>query len=376
MNVNSAALATLLLALAAPLSSAAAQSYPPGGYRWGPPPTALPDDDEDDPVIYTRRPPRGYPERDYRDAPADPRYGHALPEPTAPGRPDLAERELPPRGAYVPPAGDPPPVIYGSRPGERVYGRPIDPPQGIPSGDPNAPRPPAEVFTGSTQAPAVARAVPGQVAPGQPPSSVMMLPEEDQPEQGTPKELPAHLKRQVVDYRAKDPAGTIVVDTANTYLYFVMGGGKAMRYGIGVGRDGFTWTGREKISRKTEWPDWHPPEQMIERQPYLPRFMAGGPGNPMGARALYLGKTLYRIHGTNQPSTIGQFVSSGCIRLLNDDIEDLFERAKVGTQVVVLPGKPPVTAGVRPPATPAVGLAPAPAREADAGAQPTMIIPR
>jgi lipoprotein-anchoring transpeptidase ErfK/SrfK len=173
--------------------------------------------------------------------------------------------------------------------------------------------------------------------------------------------LPAHLKRQLVDYRAKEPAGTIVVDTANTYIYFVLGGGKAMRYGIGVGREGFTWTGREKVSRKTEWPDWHPPEEMIERQPYLPRFMAGGPGNPMGARALYLGKTLYRIHGTNQPSTIGQFVSSGCIRLLNDDIEDLYERVKVGTQVVVLPGNPPATAK-RAPAAEA-----AEARAADAG---------
>jgi lipoprotein-anchoring transpeptidase ErfK/SrfK len=188
----------------------------------------------------------------------------------------------------------------------------------------------------------------------------------------------------MVDYRGKEPAGTIVVDTANTYLYFVMGGGKAMRYGIGVGREGFTWAGKEKISRKTEWPDWHPPEQMIERQPYLPRFMAGGPGNPMGARALYLGKTLYRIHGTNQPSTIGSFVSSGCIRLLNDDVEDLFERAKVGTQVVVLPGNPPATAANRQPAPVSAGpvsaaqpgALPPPAREADVTMRPTATIPR
>jgi hypothetical protein len=112
-----------------------------------------------------------------------------------------------------------------------------------------------------------------------------------------------------------------------------------MRYGIGVGREGFTWSGAEKVSKMAEWPDWHPPEEMIERQPYLPRFMAGGEGNPLGARALYLGQTLYRIHGTNQPSTIGTFVSSGCIRLTNEDITDLYGRVQVGTRVVVLPGK-------------------------------------
>src|SRR5262249_9519732 len=116
------------------------------------------------------------------------------------------------------------------------------------------------------------------------------------------------------------------------------GDGKAIRYGIGVGREGFTWTGEQRVSRMAEWPDWHPPAEMIERQPYLPRFMAGGPGNPLGARALYLGNSLYRIPGTNQPSTIGQFVSSGCIRLLNEDIEDLYSRVNVGTRVVVLPG--------------------------------------
>ena len=117
----------------------------------------------------------------------------------------------------------------------------------------------------------------------------------------------------------------------------MLGNGKALRYGIGVGREGFTWSGIERVSRQAEWPDWNPPEQMIERQPYLPRFMAGGEGNPLGARALYLGDTLYRIHGTNQPSTIGTFVSSGCIRLTNEDIIDLYKRVKVGTRVVVLP---------------------------------------
>jgi lipoprotein-anchoring transpeptidase ErfK/SrfK len=169
----------------------------------------------------------------------------------------------------------------------------------------------------------------------------MSLPPEDQPETGQPKELPANLKKQLVDFTTKEPAGTIVIDTANTYLYLVLGSGKAMRYGIGVGREGFTWAGTERISRMKEWPDWFPPTEMIERQPYLPRMMAGGPGNPLGARALYLGSTLYRIHGTNQPSTIGSFVSSGCIRLLNEDIEDLYSRVQTGTRVVVVPGKPP-----------------------------------
>jgi lipoprotein-anchoring transpeptidase ErfK/SrfK len=174
------------------------------------------------------------------------------------------------------------------------------------------------------------------------------LPPEDRPETGPRKELPPQFRRAQVDYFSKEPAGTIVIDTPNTYLYLVLGNGKALRYGIGVGRDGFTWSGAEKISRMAEWPDWNPPEQMIERQPYLPRFMAGGATNPLGARALYLGDTLYRIHGTNQPSTIGSFVSSGCIRLTNEDITDLYGRVKVGTRVVVLSGKEranaPVTA--------------------------------
>jgi len=170
-----------------------------------------------------------------------------------------------------------------------------------------------------------------------------LLRPEDQPEAGQPKELPPQFRRQLVDYRTKEPAGTVIIDTASTYLYLVLGNGKAMRYGIGVGREGFTWAGTERVSRMAAWPDWTPPEEMIERQPYLPRFMAGGPGNPLGARALYLGRTLYRIHGTNQPSTIGQFVSSGCVRLVNDDIEDLYQRVQVGTRVVVLPGAKPST---------------------------------
>ncbi|MDE1568213.1 L,D-transpeptidase [Aquabacter sp. P-9] len=147
----------------------------------------------------------------------------------------------------------------------------------------------------------------------------------------------SRFRRQTVDYVTSQPAGTIIIDTPNTYLYYVLGNGKAMRYGIGVGREGFTWQGTEKITRKAEWADWRPPAEMIERQPYLPRFMAGGPGNPLGARTLYLGSTIYRIHGTNEPQTIGKFVSSGCIRMLNDDVEDLYERVKVGTKVVIMP---------------------------------------
>jgi lipoprotein-anchoring transpeptidase ErfK/SrfK len=150
-------------------------------------------------------------------------------------------------------------------------------------------------------------------------------------------ELPARFKRQVVDYRTNEAPGTVVIDTPNTYLYLVLGNGRALRYGIGVGREGFTWSGTQNVTKKAEWPDWTPPPEMIERQPYLPRFMAGGPGNPLGARAMYLGGSVYRIHGTNDPSTIGHRVSSGCIRLTNEDVSDLYTRVNVGTKVVVLP---------------------------------------
>jgi lipoprotein-anchoring transpeptidase ErfK/SrfK len=150
-------------------------------------------------------------------------------------------------------------------------------------------------------------------------------------------QTPARFRRQIVNYPTREPAGTIIIDTPNTYLYLVLGNGRAMRYGIGVGRDGFTWSGVQRVTRRAEWPDWHPPAEMIARQPYLPRHMAGGPGNPLGARALYLGNTIYRIHGTNAPNTIGQRVSSGCIRLTNEDIIDLYSRVNVGTRVVVLP---------------------------------------
>jgi lipoprotein-anchoring transpeptidase ErfK/SrfK len=147
--------------------------------------------------------------------------------------------------------------------------------------------------------------------------------------------LPQDYQRQAVFYRSQQPPGTIIIDTHERHLYLIESETRAMRYGIGVGRDGFTWQGLLQIARKAEWPDWHPPPEMIERQPYLPRFMAGGPGNPLGARAMYLGSTVYRIHGTNAPETIGQAVSSGCFRLVNDDVIDLYDRVPVGTKVIV-----------------------------------------
>jgi lipoprotein-anchoring transpeptidase ErfK/SrfK len=164
------------------------------------------------------------------------------------------------------------------------------------------------------------------------------MPIEDQPgyvPDTSAEQLPAAYRRQLVFYRTTEAPGTIIVHTSERFLYLVQGNNRAVRYGIGVGRDGFQWSGLLKISRKAEWPDWRPPPEMIERQPYLPRFMAGGPGNPLGARALYLGETIYRIHGTNQPQTIGQSVSSGCFRLVNPDVIDLFDRVPVGTKVVV-----------------------------------------
>jgi lipoprotein-anchoring transpeptidase ErfK/SrfK len=165
------------------------------------------------------------------------------------------------------------------------------------------------------------------------------------------------LQRRIVDYPTREAPGTIVVDTPNTHLYLVLAGGKAIRYGIGVGRDGFTWSGVRTVERKAEWPDWVPPEDMLRRQPNLPRFMAGGPSNPLGARALYIGGTVYRIHGTNDPSTIGKRMSSGCFRMLNNDVVDLYARVNVGAKVVVLPIHSAQT--------------PRPARQARSHARPT-----
>jgi lipoprotein-anchoring transpeptidase ErfK/SrfK len=176
-----------------------------------------------------------------------------------------------------------------------------------------------------------------QLAMASPAQTAPRLQSQPTQEQSVASQLPARLQRQVVSYATREAPGTVIIDTPNTYLYLVLGHGQAVRYGIGVGRDGFTWSGVQSITKKSEWPDWTPPPEMISRQPYLPRYMAGGPGNPLGARAMYLGGTVYRIHGTNAPGTIGTRVSSGCIRLTNQDVADLYSRVNVGTKVIVLP---------------------------------------
>lgn len=178
-------------------------------------------------------------------------------------------------------------------------------------------------------------------------------------------QLDPRLQRQIVAYASNEAPGTVVIDTPHTFLYYVLGNGQAIRYGIGVGREGFTWSGVKQVARKAEWPDWYPPAEMIARQPYLPRMTAGGPGNPLGARAMYIGGTEYRIHGTNAPSTIGKQVSSGCIRLTNDDVIDLYSRVQVGAKVVVLPMTQPATIASRAPAQP-TSLASGYASESDA----------
>jgi len=275
--------------------------------------------------------------------------------------PEETNAPAPPRPAFAPPAEPPP-----------YSGHQLDQPapRAATRDDPDVIRPPGSIGPAPGAAPspvqspaqsAAPSAAPGAAPPPAPPASVAVLPPEDQPEEGKPKELPPNLKRQLVMLSTREPAGTIIVDTANTYLYLVLGGGKALRYGVRVGREGFTWTGTERISKMKEWPDWFPPHEMIERQPYLPRMMAGGNGNPLGARAMYLGHTLYRIHGTNQPSTIGHYVSSGCVGMLNEDVEDLYSRVQVGTRVVVLPGKSPETAAnTGAPPEPANPMAPPP----------------
>jgi lipoprotein-anchoring transpeptidase ErfK/SrfK len=304
-------------------------------------------------------------------SPDDPRYGRPYGAPPVysdrgvPTGPILSPND--PR--YGRPDG-PPPVIYS----DRANGDPRIPAPGVdPSRDDRALRPPEGVgaptgVTGSVQPPTGADGRPMVLS---------ALPPDEQPEVA-PVQLAPNLRRQEVTFATKEPAGTLIVDTPNTYLYYVLGGRRAIRYGVRVGRDGFTWTGVQKISRKAEWPDWHPPTEMIERQPYLPRFMAGGPGNPLGARAMYLGNTVYRIHGTNQPSTIGKFVSSGCIGMLNEDVSDLFDRVKVGTRVVVMPGGAPpgtATASAQPVPGPA-GPAPPPGQGGGtAGTQPTLVPP-
>lgn len=153
-----------------------------------------------------------------------------------------------------------------------------------------------------------------------------------------PNRAPAHhspYPPEIIEVETAEPAGTIIIDAGNKRLYFVLGGGKAVRYGIAVGREGFGWTGTSWVSRKAEWPNWSPPAEMRKRHPELPGFVPGGPDNPMGARALYLGKTLYRIHGTNSIGSLGREVSSGCFRMHNDDVIDLYKRAKIGAKVIV-----------------------------------------
>jgi lipoprotein-anchoring transpeptidase ErfK/SrfK len=344
--------------------STAPQPYVQGGYpadhRRGP---GVPDFDaldDDEAMNSPALPPPGP-----ILSPDDPRYGR----PDGPP-PVYSDRNGAPTGPVLSPDDPrygrrdvPPAVIYSDRA-----------PGGAPRDD-GAPRPPEAVggpaggpgnVTGSLQQ------QPPVGADGKP-MVLSALPPDEQPEVA-PAQLAPNLRRQEVTFPTKEPAGTIIVDTPNTYLYYVLGGGRAVRYGVRVGRDGFTWTGVQKISRKAEWPDWHPPTEMIERQPYLPRFMAGGPGNPLGARAMYLGNTVYRIHGTNQPSTIGKFVSSGCIGMLNEDVSDLFDRVKVGTRVVVMPGGPPpgtTTASAQP--VPGPNAAPVPI--AGVPGQPTVVPP-
>jgi lipoprotein-anchoring transpeptidase ErfK/SrfK len=329
-----AALAVVSIALAGSMGAALAQYSPYGGQA----PVGA---EYDQAPSYD--PPPGYVRQDER---------YAQPQAYVPGNPyeagqggQIESHALPPPpGTYSNPP--PPPATYGSQGAEPAYpgystGQPTYAVQ-----EPPPVRQQPEPSHGFLPNPLDIFRPPASVGPEHE-ATVAALPPEERPETGPVKELPPRFRRTLVDYRTREPAGTIIIDTPNTYLYLVLGNGKAMRYGIGVGRDGFTWSGTERISRMAEWPDWHPPAEMIERQPYLPRFMAGGEGNPLGARALYLGKTLYRIHGTNQPSTIGTFVSSGCIRLTNEDIADLYTRVQVGSRVVVLPGgKPPATAAV------------------------------
>jgi lipoprotein-anchoring transpeptidase ErfK/SrfK len=314
-------------------------------------------------------------------SPDDPRYGR-------PAGPPAANYNRPPNGyAYGAPEG---PVMS---PDDPRYGRPAGPPPVVYSnrqppeyantmsgGGDGSLRPPGAI-DGTTGA--VPRSAAAPVGPNGQPMNVAALPADEQPETGPREELPERLRRQEVTYVTKEPPGTIIVDTPNTQLYYILGNNRAVRYGVRVGREGFTWTGVQKITRKIEWPDWHPPPEMIERQPYLPRFMAGGDGNPLGARAMYLGSTVYRIHGTNQPSTIGKFVSSGCIGMLNEDVTDLYERVKVGTRVVVLPGGPaPATASAVPGGAPGpvASMPPAPMANGQSAANvpgtgPTVVPP-
>ncbi len=198
------------------------------------------------------------------------------------------------------------------------------------------------IFGGPTINVPVSHMYPGYQAPQPEPQPAPVAPPQQQAYNpaNAPDEanypIDPQFMRQVVAYNGDEKPGTIIVDTPDKFLFLVEDGGRALRYGIGVGRPGFTWSGVKTITAKKEWPDWTPPPEMIARQPGIPHFMAGGIGNPLGARAMYLGSTLYRIHGSNEPWTIGQNVSSGCIRMRNEDVEDLYNRVKIGTKVVII----------------------------------------
>jgi lipoprotein-anchoring transpeptidase ErfK/SrfK len=191
------------------------------------------------------------------------------------------------------------------------------------------------LMTGRDPGPGVRSAYPSAGYRGHRTAALYGSPEAQEPT-GIQRIVHPRFHRQVVDYGGRHSPGTIIIDTPNKFLYLVQGGGTAIRYGIGVGRPGFEWAGMKTVTMKREWPDWRPPATMLKRRPDLPRYMEGGPANPLGARALYLGSSLYRIHGTNEPWTIGEAVSSGCIRMMNDDVVDLYNRTRVGTKVLVI----------------------------------------
>ncbi|MEP9351599.1 L,D-transpeptidase family protein [Xanthobacter sp. KR7-225] len=358
-----------------PEEATAAPDTPPGSVGYGAPPPGYNDPyarpmrgGSSDQVERTSLPPpSGYGQPQVYAPSGAPQQASGAPAPADAGQP----MSITPQQAYPQQGGGYPQQAYPQQaypqpqqaypPGQQAYPQQAYPqpgygqqPQvygGAPAaapGYPQAPSPQGNVAYGTAAAP------PGGVYG---PNAALVPGTQEAPsgpriEDVDPAEpVPDRFRRQTVDYVTTQPAGTIVIDTPNTYLYYVLGSGKAIRYGIGVGRDGFTWSGTEKITGKKEWADWRPPTEMIQRQPYLPRFMAGGPGNPLGARTMYLGGTIYRIHGTNEPQTIGKFVSSGCFRMLNNDVEDLYDRVKVGTRVVILPkpgGAQANAAGVAP----------------------------
>jgi lipoprotein-anchoring transpeptidase ErfK/SrfK len=266
-------------------------------------------------------------------------YGSAVPQGYAVAAPQ--NYAAAPAQAYAPPA----PQTYAASPPQTYAAA-------APQGYASAPAPAASgpggggfleaIFGGPTINVPVSHMYPGyqtpqpdaQPAPVAPPQQQAYNPANAPDESNYP--IDPKFARQVVAYNGDEKPGTIIVDTPDKFLFLVEDGGKAMRYGIGVGRPGFTWSGVKTITAKKEWPDWTPPPEMIARQPGIPHFMAGGIGNPLGARAMYLGSTLYRIHGSNEPWTIGQNVSSGCIRMRNEDVEDLYNRVHIGTKVVII----------------------------------------